>query len=323
MNRKTILCLLLLLGLLAVPAPVAAQQATVHVVQWGENLTGIAAQYGVTVQALMAANGLTRDTIYAGQRLAIPTGATAGTPAYHVVQWGENLSGIAARYGVTVAALMRANGLLSPDFIYAGQRLALPGGERATAAPLPVTYTVQPGDSLSGIAERFGLNTAALARLNGIINPSFIYVGQVLRLQSAAVDATPVTAPGGNGQRIYINLTQQRLYAYQDAELIRAFTISSGMAPYYTQTGDFSVLNKLPNPYSNMWGLWMPHWLGIYWVGGAQNGIHALPIAADGQRLWEGYLGRPASFGCIILGIEDAEWLYHWVEVGTPVIIRY
>ncbi|NLE99632.1 MAG: L,D-transpeptidase, partial [Anaerolineales bacterium] len=65
------------------------------------------------------------------------------------------------------------------------------------------------------------------------------------------------------------------------------------------------------------------HWLGIYWAGSIENGIHALPVMSNGQTLWAGYLGRPVSFGCIVLGTADAAALYNWAEIGTPVQIRY
>jgi lipoprotein-anchoring transpeptidase ErfK/SrfK len=63
----------------------------------------------------------------------------------------------------------------------------------------------------------------------------------------------------------------------------------------------------------------MPYWLGIYWAGSLQNGIHALPIQANGQKLWDGYLGQPVSFGCIILSTQNAATLYNWAPVGTAV----
>ena len=63
--------------------------------------------------------------------------------------------------------------------------------------------------------------------------------------------------------------------------------------------------------------------MGIYWAGSLENGIHALPILSNGQTLWAGYLGTPVSFGCIILSTANAQTLYHWAEVGTPVIVQY
>jgi tetratricopeptide (TPR) repeat protein len=86
-----------------------------------------------------------------------------------------------------------------------------------------------------------------------------------------------------------------------------------------TRTGHFQVLDKIPNAYAVRWDLQMPHWLGIYHAGASENGIHALPILSNGQRLWAGFLGQRVSYGCIILGVEEARLLYEWAEVGTPV----
>jgi hypothetical protein len=67
----------------------------------------------------------------------------------------------------------------------------------------------------------------------------------------------------------------------------------------------------------------MPYFLAVYPAGGGvENGFHELPILANGQRLWAGSLGRPASFGCIILGIPEAETLYNWAEIGVVVVIE-
>ena len=85
--------------------------------------------------------------------------------------------------------------------------------------------------------------------------------------------------------------------------------------------GNFKVLEKISMAYASTWDLDMPYWLGIYWAGSTQNGIHALPILSSGRRLWEGYLGRRVSYGCVILGTEEAKTLYDWAEVGTPVHI--
>jgi len=66
----------------------------------------------------------------------------------------------------------------------------------------------------------------------------------------------------------------------------------------------------------------MPYWLGIYWAGPMENGIHALPIVKHtGYKLWDGYLGQRVSYGCVILGDEDAATLFNWIEVGAKVKI--
>jgi putative chitinase len=144
------------------------------------------------------------------------------------VQRGDTLSAIALRHGVTVWALVQANGLSNANLIYAGQRLVIPGTSAIVPSPSPAaanTYVVRPGDNLSRIARRFGTTATALARLNGIANPSLIYAGQVLRVSGTA------PAPSGGGKRIVIDLSEQHLYAYAGSQLVYSFVISSGAAP--------------------------------------------------------------------------------------------
>jgi len=124
---------------------------------------------------------------------AAPEAQSTGT-SVHIVQWGETLTVIASRYGVSAASIAQANGLYNPNFIYAGQRLVIPTG----AAPAPpsgstATYVVQPGDTLNVIAARFGTTAAQLAASNGLWNPNFIYVGQVLTVPGSASPSTPPT----------------------------------------------------------------------------------------------------------------------------------
>ncbi len=107
-----------------------------------------------------------------------PPASPWGYPVHHVVQWGENLTRIARRYGTTVWAIAQANGILNVNYIRAGQILLIP-----VSGPGPGpghVYIVQSGDTLSGIAWRFGTTVWALAQLNGIWNPHLIYIGQKL-----------------------------------------------------------------------------------------------------------------------------------------------
>ena len=110
------------------PAP---PETVEHIVVRGETLVSIAQQYHVTPQAIMDLNGLTNpDMIRLGQTLLVPADALAdatptGTSVIHVVQPGETLSGIAARYRTTSAVLARANGIANPHMIRVGQRLTI------------------------------------------------------------------------------------------------------------------------------------------------------------------------------------------------------
>ena len=129
--------------------------------------------------------------------------------------------------------------------------------------------------------------------------------------------------PAYSGSKyILVDISEQHMYVYEGDVLVYSFVASTGMNNS-TRVGSFSVLNKIPNAYGATWNIWMPHWLGIYWSGSLQNGIHALPILPNGATLWAGYLGTPMSYGCIVLGTYEAQQLYNWADVGTPVEIRW
>lgn len=103
----------------------------------------------------------------------------AGSPGTtYVVQSGDTLSGIGARFGVDYGAIASANGIANPDLIYAGQILTIPDGSGSASGSS--TYIVQPGDCLSVIGDRLGVDWTAIAANNGIGAPYTIYPGQVL-----------------------------------------------------------------------------------------------------------------------------------------------
>jgi LysM repeat protein len=99
------------------------------------------------------------------------------SPATYTVQPGDTLSEIAIRFGTTVTELVKLNNIKNPNLIYAGQILTLPGSSSG-----PAIYTIQPGDTLSGIAAHFGTTVAELVKLNNIKNPDLIYAGDTLKL---------------------------------------------------------------------------------------------------------------------------------------------
>ena len=139
-------------------------------------------------------------------------------------------------------------------------------------------------------------------------------------LQSVSAYENPAPSYGGS-KYILVDISEQHMYVYEGSELIYSFVSSTGMNNA-TRVGTFAVQSKIPNAYGATWNIWMPNWLGIYWAGGLENGIHALPILPNGATLWAGFLGRPVSYGCVVLGTYESKLLYDWAEMGTPVEIR-
>ena len=142
--------------LVAAPAPTpVAAELTRHTVVTGDTISGIAAAHGLPASAVLTANGLDRNSIiFPGQAIVIPDAhssapaaasvAPAPAPAApaattHTIASGDTISGVAAAAGVSVQAVLDANGLGWSSIIYPGQVLALPTSAPASApAPAPV-----------------------------------------------------------------------------------------------------------------------------------------------------------------------------------------
>ena len=162
-----------------------------YTVERGDSLWSIARRFGVTVQDIRDANDLTSDTLSVGQSLIIP-GISAGddlednegseaVPTTYTVASGDSLWSIANRFGVTVNDLKAANGLTS-NLLSVGQVLIIPTVESNTPVnPSYTTYTVQPGDSLWSIANRFGTTVNTIKNVNSLTS-NLLSIGQVLKI---------------------------------------------------------------------------------------------------------------------------------------------
>jgi LysM repeat protein len=158
----------------------------IYIVARGETLRSLAARFGTTVNALLAANPdiTNANLIYEGQRLKVyvsappptqPPPPTSGQTYY--VQKGDTLRKIASKFSTTVDAILKVNPqITNPNVIYVGQAIKIPSGVS--------TYIVQKGDTLRIIANKFGTTVDNLLYLNpNIKNPNLIYVGQVLNVR--------------------------------------------------------------------------------------------------------------------------------------------
>lgn len=178
----------------------------IHTVRRGESLSTIAAHYGSSVGAIKQANGLRRSLIHPGQSLIVPRfGVSHDTPTQrhadnggYVVQANDTLWDIARAFGVTVDSLCAANGFGRRTVIRPGQRLQLPTGSTAkmttsggsgSSTGWSGRYTVRSGDTLSGIASRYGVQVKELRHANGL-SSSRIYPGSTLTIPGSGTVST-------------------------------------------------------------------------------------------------------------------------------------
>ena len=317
---------LLLVCLLMTLWPVSALAGDgTYTVNPGDTLAKIAAAHGASIATLMQANDIKNpDLISTGQRLTIP-GVSAALASTAPVAASGNPAAVTAASPAPVTAASAA--LVEAP-------AANPSASAAEVNPAGGIYIVKPGDSLAKIAASTGTTVAALMQANGISNANLVYTGQRLVIPGKgaaqakpAAAAGPVSAPavaapaGGTG--LVTSVSKQRCYLFQGGSLTDTWPCSTGRAGAPTMAGNFKVQSKLPRAYGSRWGFWMPYWLGIYWAGGTENGIHGLPISAKtGYKDWGNKIGTPISFGCIVLQDAAAKKLYDMAYIGMPVSIR-
>ncbi|MCJ7622590.1 MAG: L,D-transpeptidase family protein [Anaerolineaceae bacterium] len=184
---------------------------------------------------------------------------------------------------------------------------------------LPTMYQVQAGDMLSSVAYRAQMPYWKILEANPNIDPENLITGDELIIPSRN-EMLPLEVVWN--KRIKISITSQRLWTYEDGQLLNEYVISTGIDDSPTLPGVYQVQTHEINAYASVWDLYMPHFLGIYegWPG-FMNGIHGLPMLSSGVRLWGGVLGRKASYGCIVMDLASGETVYNWADNGVVVEI--
>lgn len=281
----------------------------------------------------------------------------AAGPQWIVVNPGDTLFTIAERYGTTVAALVSANSLPNPNFVYSGQRLLIPGTSAINETPplsnapseKPQTtsivyYTVRPGDSLASIAERFGVSVSAIVQANGLTSWNFVWYGQRLQIPGATsvtglnpppptpepakpqppanppsdpkLQAPIVANPPTDGKWIDVNLTNQTITAYEGSNPLKTIYVSTGTAYHPTVIGTFKILSKYPavrmtggTPGIDYYDLPNVPWTMFFYQGYAIHGTY-----------WHHNFGHQMSHGCVNLPTDEAKWFYDWAPIGTIVV---
>lgn len=174
------------------------------------------------------------------------------------------------------------------------------------------THIVEPGQELALIAREYGVTIDDLVAMNDISDPNLIFVGQELTVPAAGeyVPDNIPPAPTATGRSIVVDTTEQRIYAYENGEMVHSHLVSTGRAQTPTVLGDYNIYVKYtatdmrgPDYYLQD----VPYTMYFY----QGYGIHG--------TYWHNSFGRPMSHGCVNLPTNEAEWFFNFASVGTLV----
>jgi lipoprotein-anchoring transpeptidase ErfK/SrfK len=136
----------------------------------------------------------------------------------------------------------------------------------------------------------------------------------VLTIPAPAPPApAPVAAPQPTiteGKQIVVVLSAQRVYAFENGQLVKEFLVSTGLPYSPTVQGDFAVYLKIPSQWMTGPGYSLPNvqWVSYFYRDYSFHGTW-----------WHSNFGHPMSHGCVNMRTEEAQWLYEWAPIGTAV----
>ena len=200
------------------------------------------------------------------------------------------------------------------DGVFELDMITVPAPEPQTGANYngaTTHYVVQAGQELGLIAKDYNVSIADITALNGISDPDLIYPGQELIIPAAGEYVPPAPpAPTSVGRSIVVSTENQRIYAYQDGQMVRTHLVSTGLPDTPTVRGDYAIYVKYTATDMSGPGYYLPQVpYTMYFYQG--YGIHG--------TYWHNAFGRPMSHGCVNLPTDEALWFFNFAEVGTPV----
>ena len=330
----------------AAPAPSSSSTGT-YVVKQDDTFFGIAKKLGVSMNALLAANAMTvNSVIHPGMVLVVPAGATAPLPTTsaastgsagrapattYVVQAGDALFNIARKYGVSLNGLLQANNLKIDSVVLPGRTLTIPAGGTLAVSPTPAspgqatptaapaatagagTYVVQAGDSIYGIASKHGLKYGPLLKANGLTLESVLAPGRTLTIPAGGtlvVSPTPAASGQANSAASAATARIDTVVAYAKAQLGKPWVFAAAGPDSF----DCSGLTMMA--YRQI-GISLPHSSVLQSTKGVAVDWFTQDIQA-GDLIFMASSNAPGVIGHVGIAIDAKRWI-HSPENGDVV----
>lgn len=197
-----------------------------------------------------ATTSVFRKTVWAALALVFALPVSLVFARVYTVEEGDTLSSIATALGVSETELAAQNGIADPNLIYAGQALRIGEGGPAVAAPSGRTHIVAAGETLSWVADLYGVPLATLLSANGIEDPDYVYEGQVLSLPAPK----NVPAPASRAETEWILRAAASEFGVSPSLILGLAWLESGWnQTMVSWTGAMGVMQLMPG--TAEWGL--------------------------------------------------------------------
>lgn len=304
------------------PAQEARARSSKVWVRPGTTLTEIAYQYRTTPETLRWLNNMDGDDpAWGGMLIKVPP--EDGMIAIRAHE-GDTPSSLAAAYGVPLAALVELNKIGPAQRLKPGQVLYVRSKQGLLASDELPTHVVAAGDTIESIAAKHRSSAKLIRRYNDLEAGEKPAIGQQLvvpplspqeRLGDTPEDKSGFPQigvkdlPSLTEKWIDVDLSEQKVTAYQGARPVKTFLISSGKDRTPTIKGVFRIEAKVPSTRmiggshedGDYYNLANVQWVSYFYGGYSFHGTY-----------WHHNFGHPMSHGCINMTNDDAEWLYKW-----------
>ncbi|MGL4648621.1 MAG: L,D-transpeptidase family protein [Caldilineaceae bacterium] len=326
-DRLLLILLLALAILLSVATPVRADHDT-RVLQLGETLYDVAWEYNTTPETLRWLNDLSPTELpWNGMKLRVPL--EEGLVLYRI-QAGDTWATIAKAYDTTLAFLVEVNEMSPATRLLAGGGLLVPQAEGFRLTRELPLHIVAEGETVESIATQYDASPRAINRVNNLdggepeVGAALLIPPRLLseRLADAERDGyggyleIPIDAfPSLTEKWVSVDLSHQRVIAYEGTKPVKSFVISSGRSKTPTVTGVFRIWAKISaqtmeggsRASGDYYNLPNVQWVSYFYRDYSFHGTY-----------WHSNFGVPMSHGCINMTNSDAQWIYDWMGPQNP-----